>query len=148
MRTMPLTIGRTHFVGIGGIGMSGIAEVLNNLGYQVQGSDVAESANVQRLRDLGIPVAIGHDAANVAEAQVVGSDRADIGAPNGARSACVRMPIRAVGQRVVDVRDRRAERVEAAGGGRDGAGETDLEELEKRLEVIEEELEPFKDIKF
>ena len=71
MRTMPLTIGRTHFVGIGGIGMSGIAEVLNNLGYQVQGSDVAESANVQRLRDLGIPVVIGHDAANVAEAQVV-----------------------------------------------------------------------------
>ena len=71
MRTMPLTIGRIHFVGIGGIGMSGIAEVLNNLGYQVQGSDVAESANVQRLRDLGIPVVIGHDAANVAEAQVV-----------------------------------------------------------------------------
>ena len=71
MRTMPLTIGRIHFVGIGGIGMSGIAEVLNNLGYQAQGSDVAESANVQRLRDLGIPVVIGHDAANVAEAQVV-----------------------------------------------------------------------------
>ena len=71
MRTMPLTIGRIHFVGIGGIGMSGIAEVLNNLGYQVQGSDVAESANVQRLRDLSIPVVIGHDAANVAEAQVV-----------------------------------------------------------------------------
>ena len=71
MRTMPLTIGRIHFVGIGGIGMSGIAEVLNNLGYQVQGSDVTESANVQRLRDLGIPVVIGHDAANVAEAQVV-----------------------------------------------------------------------------
>ena len=71
MRTMPLTIGRIHFVGIGGIGMSGIAEVLNNLGYQVQGSDVAESANVQRLRDLGMPVVIGHDAANVAEAQVV-----------------------------------------------------------------------------
>ncbi len=71
MRTMPLTIGRIHFVGIGGIGMSGIAEILNNLGYQVQGSDVSESANVQRLRDLGIPVVIGHDAGNVAEAQVV-----------------------------------------------------------------------------
>lgn len=71
MRTMPLSIGLIHFVGIGGIGMSGIAEVLHNLGYQVQGSDMSESANVQRLRELGIPVVIGHDAANVAEAQVV-----------------------------------------------------------------------------
>ncbi len=71
MRTMPLSIGRIHFVGIGGIGMSGIAEVLNNLGYDVQGSDVSESANVLRLRDLGIPVVIGHDSKNVAEAQVV-----------------------------------------------------------------------------
>jgi UDP-N-acetylmuramate--alanine ligase len=71
MRTMPLSIGRIHFVGIGGIGMSGIAEILNNLGYQVQGSDVSESANVQRLRDLGIPVVIGHDPENVAEAQVI-----------------------------------------------------------------------------
>ncbi len=71
MRTMPLTIGRIHFVGIGGIGMSGIAEVLHNLGYQVQGSDVSESANVQRLRKLGIDVAIGHSAENVAAAQVV-----------------------------------------------------------------------------
>lgn len=71
MRTMPLSIGRIHFVGIGGIGMSGIAEILNNLGYQVQGSDVSESANVQRLRDLGISVMIGHDAENVSDAQVV-----------------------------------------------------------------------------
>ncbi len=71
MRTMPLSIGRIHFIGIGGIGMSGIAEILNNLGYTVQGSDVAESANVQRLRDLGIPVVIGHNAKNTAEAQVV-----------------------------------------------------------------------------
>jgi UDP-N-acetylmuramate-alanine ligase len=47
---MPQTIGLVHFIGIGGIGMSGIAEVLNNLGYKVQGSDQAESANVQRLR--------------------------------------------------------------------------------------------------
>jgi len=71
MRTMPLTIGRIHFVGIGGIGMSGIAEVLNNLGYEVQGSDVSESANVLRLRELGIQVVIGHNANNVAEAQVL-----------------------------------------------------------------------------
>ncbi len=71
MRSMPLSIGLIHFVGIGGIGMSGIAEILLNLGYQVQGSDVAESANVVRLRGLGIPIVIGHAAENVAEAQVV-----------------------------------------------------------------------------
>ena len=49
MRALPLDIGPIHFVGIGGIGMTGIAEVLHNLGYQVQGSDVADSANVRRL---------------------------------------------------------------------------------------------------
>ena len=68
---MPETIGLIHFVGIGGIGMSGIAEVLHGLGYKVQGSDQNESANVQRLRDKGIAVAIGHAAENVGEAEVV-----------------------------------------------------------------------------
>ena len=71
MRAMPLDIGLIHFVGIGGIGMSGIAEILHNLGYQVQGSDIAESANVKRLRELGIAVHIGHAAENVAGAKVV-----------------------------------------------------------------------------
>jgi UDP-N-acetylmuramate--alanine ligase len=71
MRAMPLSIGVIHFVGIGGIGMSGIAEVLHTLGYAVQGSDIAESANVLRLRAAGIPVMIGHDAANLGAAQVV-----------------------------------------------------------------------------
>ena len=71
MRALPLSIGPIHFCGIGGIGMSGIAEVLHNLGYRVQGSDIADSANVRRLREAGIPVAIGHDAANLGEAQVV-----------------------------------------------------------------------------
>ncbi len=71
MKAMPLTIGTIHFVGIGGIGMSGIAEVLHNLGYSVQGSDVADSANVKRLRDLGIPIHVGHEAHNLGEAQVV-----------------------------------------------------------------------------
>ncbi len=71
MRALPLDIGAIHFVGIGGIGMSGIAEVLCNLGYRVQGSDIAEGANVQRLRQAGIPIAIGHAAANIGEAQVV-----------------------------------------------------------------------------
>ena len=71
MRAMPLDIGLIHFVGIGGIGMSGIAEVLHNLGYRVQGSDIGESANVKRLQASGIEVRIGHDAANLGEASVV-----------------------------------------------------------------------------
>lgn len=69
--TLPLDIGTIHFVGIGGIGMSGIAEILHSLGYQVQGSDMAESPNVLRLREKGIDVAIGHDASNIGEAAVV-----------------------------------------------------------------------------
>jgi UDP-N-acetylmuramate--alanine ligase len=71
MRALPRSIGPIHFVGIGGIGMSGIAEVLHNLGYRVQGSDLADSANVRRLVDLGIPVAVGHDAENLSGAEVV-----------------------------------------------------------------------------
>jgi UDP-N-acetylmuramate--alanine ligase len=68
---LPRDIGPVHFVGIGGIGMSGIAEVLANLGYTVTGSDVAESANVKRLREQGIKVAIGHDGRNIDGADVV-----------------------------------------------------------------------------
>jgi UDP-N-acetylmuramate--alanine ligase len=68
---LPQHIGPIHFVGIGGIGMSGIAEVLANLGYTVQGSDVADSANVRRLRDKGIAIAIGHKAENLDGAEVV-----------------------------------------------------------------------------
>jgi len=71
MRSMPLSIGTIHFIGIGGIGMSGIAEVMHNLGYKIQGSDLSENANVQRLRGLGIPVATGHRAENLGDAQVV-----------------------------------------------------------------------------
>ena len=62
---------RIHFVGIGGSGMSGIAEVLANQGYQVSGSDLAESATTRRLADLGIHVIIGHNEANVAQADAV-----------------------------------------------------------------------------
>lgn len=69
--TLPLNIGMLHFIGIGGIGMSGIAEVLHNLGYKVQGSDASDSYNTQRLKQLGIPIFIGHEAANVEGAQVV-----------------------------------------------------------------------------
>src|ERR1700757_3169869 len=68
---LPRDIGPVHFVGIGGIGMSGIAEVLANLGYTVQGSDAAESANVKRLREKGVKIAIGHAAENLADAEVV-----------------------------------------------------------------------------
>jgi UDP-N-acetylmuramate--alanine ligase len=68
---LPRDIGPVHFVGIGGIGMSGIAEVLVNLGYSVTGSDVADSANVKRLRDKGVKVAIGHKADNIDGADVV-----------------------------------------------------------------------------
>ncbi|WP_288903121.1 UDP-N-acetylmuramate--L-alanine ligase [uncultured Sneathiella sp.] len=71
MRKLPLDMGLVHFVGIGGIGMSGIAEVMHTLGYQVQGSDLAANANVERLRGLGITVHVGHDAKNLGEAQVV-----------------------------------------------------------------------------
>ncbi|WP_274628344.1 UDP-N-acetylmuramate--L-alanine ligase [Arvimicrobium flavum] len=68
---MTRTIGRVHFVGIGGIGMSGIAEVLHSLGYEVQGSDQADSANVQRLSAKGIKCFVGHRAENLGQAEVV-----------------------------------------------------------------------------
>jgi len=68
---LPRDIGPIHFVGIGGIGMSGIAEVLMNQGYTVQGSDASESANVKRLRDKGARVTVGHDGKNVEGADVI-----------------------------------------------------------------------------
>jgi UDP-N-acetylmuramate--alanine ligase len=71
MKALPLGIGTIHFVGIGGIGMSGIAELLHNLGYSVQGSDRGENANTGRLKGLGIPLSVGHDEANLGAAQVV-----------------------------------------------------------------------------
>ena len=71
MKGVAKDIGTIHFVGIGGIGMSGIAEVMHNLGYSVQGSDVAEGYVVQGLRSRGIPVTIGHNAENLGDAAVV-----------------------------------------------------------------------------
>ncbi len=65
MRGLPLDIGIIHFVGIGGIGMSGIAETLHSLGYHVQGSDIADNYNVERLRKKGITILIGHEAKNI-----------------------------------------------------------------------------------
>ena len=71
MKAMGTDIGTIHFVGIGGIGMSGIAEVMHQLGYQVQGSDLADSYVVEKLRKAGIPVAIGHSPDNLGDAAVV-----------------------------------------------------------------------------
>ncbi|HWU93694.1 MAG TPA: Mur ligase domain-containing protein, partial [Sphingomicrobium sp.] len=71
MKAMGTDIGTIHFVGIGGIGMSGIAEVMHRLGYTVQGSDVAEGYVVDKLRKAGIPVSIGHSAENLGDAAVV-----------------------------------------------------------------------------
>src|SRR3979490_3163518 len=71
MRALPLDIGLIHFVGIGGIGMSGIAEVLHNLGYKVQGSDIADGANPRRLVEVGLQVGVGPRADNTPTAQVV-----------------------------------------------------------------------------
>jgi UDP-N-acetylmuramate--alanine ligase len=71
MRGVGTDIGTIHFVGIGGIGMSGIAEVMHILGYRVQGSDVAEGYVVEGLRSIGIPVKIGHVADNLGDAAVV-----------------------------------------------------------------------------
>ncbi|MEQ9247517.1 MAG: UDP-N-acetylmuramate--L-alanine ligase, partial [Nitratireductor sp.] len=68
---MPETIGTVHFVGIGGIGMSGIAEALHTLGYKVQGSDQSDNANVVRLREKGIEVFVGHASENLGEAEVI-----------------------------------------------------------------------------
>jgi UDP-N-acetylmuramate--alanine ligase len=90
-------IRRIHFVGIGGVGMSGIAEVLHNLGYAVSGSDSRESENTRRLTSLGIPVAIGHRAENIGEADVV--VRSSAVAPDNAELAAARQRLIPVIQR-------------------------------------------------
>ncbi|MES2903177.1 MAG: Mur ligase domain-containing protein, partial [Pseudomonadota bacterium] len=71
MKAMGTEMGTIHFVGIGGIGMSGIAEVMHQLGYKVQGSDVAENYVVEGLRKIGIPVMIGQSADNLGDAAVI-----------------------------------------------------------------------------
>ena len=93
---MPLSVGVIHFIGIGGIGMSGIAEVLHNLGYKVQGSDAADSYNTQRLRECGIKIFIGHESTHVKDAQVVvvssaiKSDNAELVAARSSRMPVVK----------------------------------------------------------
>jgi UDP-N-acetylmuramate--alanine ligase len=68
---VPLDIGPIHFIGIGGIGMSGIAEIMHNFGYKVRGSDASDNANIKRLRGMGIDVVIGHDAMNLKDVSIV-----------------------------------------------------------------------------
>jgi UDP-N-acetylmuramate--alanine ligase len=93
---LPHELGPIHFIGIGGIGMSGIAEVLANLGYRVRGSDLAENANVKRLKEKGITVAIGHEAKNIEGAAVVvvssavKRDNPELAAARGKRLPVVR----------------------------------------------------------
>ena len=88
--------GRVHIVGIGGIGMSGIAEVMHVMGYEVQGSDLNENANTRRLADMGIPILIGHRAENIAGAGVVtvssavGDDNAEMQAARARHIPVVR----------------------------------------------------------
>ena len=67
LRPVPFDLGPVHFVGIGGIGMSGIAEIMLKIGYSVQGSDAKASANTERLEKLGARVFIGHDAAHIGD---------------------------------------------------------------------------------
>ncbi|HEV2818782.1 MAG TPA: Mur ligase domain-containing protein, partial [Allosphingosinicella sp.] len=96
MRGVGTDIGTIHFVGIGGIGMSGIAEVMCILGYKVQGSDLAEGYVVEALRKLGIPVAIGHSPDNLGDAAVVvistaiGKDNVEVAAAYERRIPVVR----------------------------------------------------------
>ena len=92
---MPLNVGTLHFVGIGGIGMSGIAEVLHNLGYKVQGSDIAESYVVERLRKHGIAVMIGpHKAENIQGASaVVISSAVKPNNPEVVEARALRLPV-------------------------------------------------------
>ncbi len=94
MRGVATDIGTIHFIGIGGIGMSGIAEVMHNLGYRVQGSDIADSYVVEGLRKRGIKVAIGHAPENVdGVAVVVTSTAVQRGNPEVEAALAQRIPL-------------------------------------------------------
>lgn len=93
-----------HFVGIGGIGMSGIAEILHNQGYAVRGSDARENANTQRLRNLGIPVTIGHDADNIRGVQcLVVSTAIPSDNPEVVAARKVRIPVLTRGEMLAEI---------------------------------------------
>lgn len=83
-----------HMIGVGGAGMSGIAEVLRNIGYQVSGSDIRESATTARLRELGITVLIGHAEEHVGSADVVVTSSAvDSDNPEVLAARAARLPV-------------------------------------------------------
>ena len=83
-----------HFVGIGGVGMCGIAEVLHNQGYRITGSDIGEGSTVQRLRSLGIQVFIGHRVENIKGADVVvRSSAVDMNNPEIAAARELMIPV-------------------------------------------------------
>ncbi|MEK9908365.1 MAG: Mur ligase domain-containing protein, partial [Aquiluna sp.] len=69
--SVPEDLGKVHFVGIGGSGMSGIARLVHGMGHRVTGSDVREGFKISSLRELGIEIAIGHDAQNLGDADTV-----------------------------------------------------------------------------
>src|ERR1700712_304981 len=94
MKGVGIDIGTIHFIGIGGIGMSGIAEVMHNLGYKVQGSDVSEGYVIEGLRSRGIDVKIGHSADNLGDAVVVVTSTAiKRGNPEVERALETRVPV-------------------------------------------------------
>ena len=68
---LPLDLGPIHFIGVGGIGMSGIAELLVNLGYKVSGSDLKNTPIIERLKSLGVYIQLGHSAQNLSKAEIV-----------------------------------------------------------------------------
>ena len=91
---MKHAIQRIHFVGVGGSGMSGIAEILHNLGYTISGSDLSDSATLRRLASLGIHTHVGHDAAHVARADaVVTSTAVQANNPEVIRARELRIPV-------------------------------------------------------
>ena len=80
---LPGNVGPIHFIGIGGIGMSGIAEILHNLGYKVSGSDQSDSVTLQRLKSLGITTFVGHDAKHIGRADAVVTAIVDLAHAHG-----------------------------------------------------------------
>src|SRR3974390_3349617 len=97
-------IQRIHFVGIGGIGMSGIAEVLLNLGYRISGSDLKSSAVTERLTSLGATILEGHAATNIAGADVVVTSSAiSIDNPEVAEARRLHIPVIARAEMVAEL---------------------------------------------
>ena len=71
MKVLPLDMGAIHFVGIGGIGMSGLALIMHGMGFKVQGSDVSSNKNIERLKKKKIKISVGHNKKNIINANVL-----------------------------------------------------------------------------